>query len=473
MEYEVHGNEPVSPTGQCLNSSVLSMSILGVLEFEIPINESKILSFLQDVFLNISPRFSSIMVDINGEKQWKRVEVKLRDHVHVPIFPSGMSPKSYDDHFQDYISNIILAQYPKDKPLWEVHIIKYPTSSAAGNLIFKLHHALGDGYSFMSALLSCLQRADNPLPLTLPSRRGLQRGGDSGSIFRRVSETSASVFDTLKDFSWNSLFQDDRTPIRSGNYGVEFLPMTVSSITFSLDEIKLIKTKLNVTVNDVISGALFFATRLYMQEKSQKSSTASCTALVLVNTRITHGDYKPIKEIIKPDSEMPWGNRMAFMPVTMPKLTEFSNPLDFVFKAQKLIKRKRSSFAVYINNKMSEIVKKISGYEGASRYMHSRLKNSSFMISNMIGPTEQMALADHPVRGVYFMVLGIPQDLIVTVVSYMGKLRIAFGTQKGLIDPEKFKACMENAFKMILEATDNIPTQAVADPGIFQGRCNI
>ncbi|CAB4273386.1 unnamed protein product [Prunus armeniaca] len=110
-----------------------------------------------------------------------------------------------------------------------------------------------------------------------------------------------------------------------------------------------------------------------------------------------------------------------------------------------------------------------------------------------------MALADHPVRGFYFMVLVIPQeiliissihvitrariiprncilvpynnfhslieimfqllilqDLIVTVVDYMGKLRIAIGTQKGLIDPEKFKACMENAFKMILEATDNI-----------------
>ncbi|VVA28491.1 Hypothetical predicted protein [Prunus dulcis] len=423
MEYEVHGNEPVSPTGQCLNSSVLSMSILGVLEFEIPINESKILSFLQDVFLNISPRFSSIMVDINGEKQWKRVEVKLRDHVHVPIFPSGMSPKSYDDHFHNYISNIILEQYPKDKPLWEVHIIKYPTSSAAGNLILKLHHAL----------------ADNHLPLTIPSRRGSQRGGGSESIFRWVPETFAFVFDTVKDFSWNSLLQDDRTPIRSGNYGVEFLPMTISSMTFSLDEIELIKTKLNTTVNDVITGALFFATRLYMQEESQKSSTASCTALVLVNTRITHGDYKPIKEMIKPDSEMPWGNQIAFMPVTMPKLTEFSNPLDFVFKAQKLIKRKRSSFAVYVNKKTLEIAKKIRGYEGASRYMHSRLKNSSLMISNMIGPVEQMALADHPVRGFYFMVLGIPQDLIVTVVSYMGKLRIAFGTQKGLIDPEKFK----------------------------------
>ncbi|BBG99521.1 O-acyltransferase WSD1-like family protein [Prunus dulcis] len=183
-------------------------------------------------------------VDVNGEKQWKRVEVKLRDH--------------------DYISNIILEQYPKDKPLWEVHIVKYPTSSAAGNLIFKFHHALGDGYSFMSALLSCLQRADNPLPLTFPSRRGSKTGGDSESIFRwDVSETFAFVFDTLKDFSWNSLLQDDRTPIRSGNYGVEFLPMTVSSITFSLDEIKLIKTKLNAPSSSSFSPTDIFISITY------------------------------------------------------------------------------------------------------------------------------------------------------------------------------------------------------------------
>ncbi|CAL9012453.1 unnamed protein product, partial [Prunus brigantina] len=136
----------------------------------------------------------------------------------------------------------------------------------------------------------------------------------------------------------------------------------------------------------------------------------------MVNTRISHGDYiyKPIKEMIKPDSEMPWGNQMAILPVTMPKLTEFSNPLDSVFKAQKLIKRKRSSFAVYINKKMLEIVRKIRGYEGASRYIHSRLKNSSLMISNMIGPAEQMALVDHPVRGFYFMVLAYRRYLVIT-----------------------------------------------------------
>lgn len=44
-----------------------------------------------------------------------------------------------------------------------------------------------------------------------------------------------------------------------------------------------------------------------------------------------------------------------------------------------------------------------------ARYIHGTLKNSSMTISNMIGPMEQLALANHPCRGIYFMVLGSPE----------------------------------------------------------------
>ncbi|GAB4831990.1 hypothetical protein Ancab_006007 [Ancistrocladus abbreviatus] len=54
--------EPVSPTGQYFSSSVLSVSILAILEFDAPIDESyPTIPFLQDAFLPINPRFSSIM----------------------------------------------------------------------------------------------------------------------------------------------------------------------------------------------------------------------------------------------------------------------------------------------------------------------------------------------------------------------------------------------------------------------------
>lgn len=62
--FEEEITEPVSPTGQYLNSSCLCIYILGVLEFEISIDDCQTHSLLQDVFLPINTRFSSIMVII-------------------------------------------------------------------------------------------------------------------------------------------------------------------------------------------------------------------------------------------------------------------------------------------------------------------------------------------------------------------------------------------------------------------------
>lgn len=182
--------------------------------------------------------------------------MQLKDHIKFPAFPPGLSPESYDEYFDDYMSKLALEMLPQDKPLWEVHVIKYPTSNAPGTVVFKLHHALGDGYSLMGALLSCLQRADNPsLPLTFPSRQRsssstMDDRRDKRSMFSYVPVIFSSVVNTIWDVCWgiskSSLIEDDRTPIRSGNEGVEFHPTSITTMTFSLDQIKLIKAKLGV-----------------------------------------------------------------------------------------------------------------------------------------------------------------------------------------------------------------------------------
>jgi hypothetical protein len=46
------------------------------------------------------------------------------------------------------------------------------------------------------------------------------------------------------------------------------------------------------------------------------------------------------------------------------------------------------------------------------------------------------------------------QNLTITIVSYMGNLRVSAGIEKGFLDPRKFKSCVENAFEMTLKAID-------------------
>ncbi|XP_050258618.1 wax ester synthase/diacylglycerol acyltransferase 11-like [Quercus robur] len=335
-------------------------------EVPIEINEARAISLLNDVFLPINTRFSSIMVkDRKGEKQWKRVEVKLEEHVNFPIFPTGLLPTSYDEYLEDYISNIAMEHFSQNKPLWEIHMVKYPTSNAAGTIIFMLHHALGDGYSFMGALLSCLQKADNPsLPLTFPSHQCSEPESGRESVFGRVSQLCSFIFNSVSDFGWSmlksTLVEDDRTPIRSGAEGVEYQPIMVSNMIFSMDCIKHIKAKLGVTVNGVITGIIFLGTRLYMQGISNKSTKSHSTALVLLNTRTMSG-YKSIEEMLKPNSKVPWGNQFAFLHVPMLELKDHKsqNPLDFVLAASKIINKKKSSLGVYLTGRFLEIVKKL------------------------------------------------------------------------------------------------------------------
>lgn len=182
--------------------------------------------------------------------------MKLEEHVKIPIFPQGMSLEYYDKCLKNYTEKIAMENFPHDRPLWEVHLIKYPTSNAAGNIVFKLHHALGDGYSLVGALLSCLQRMDNPsLPLTFPSRESKtnslsNENEKSSSVFGFIPQTFSRVFNTCQDFGFgilkSTVMKDDYSPIRSSEEEIECRQITMNDINISLDRIKQISTRLKV-----------------------------------------------------------------------------------------------------------------------------------------------------------------------------------------------------------------------------------
>lgn len=118
------------------------------------------------------------------------------------------------------------------------------------------------------------------------------------------------------------------------------------------------------TINDVITGMIFLGIRLYMLEIDWESSTAHSTALVLLNTRDIKG-YKSVKEMVDKNGVTLWGNRFAFLHVPIPKLsdTKFANPLEFIWKAHKEIKKKKNSLATPLNAMFLNMVKKLRGPE--------------------------------------------------------------------------------------------------------------
>ncbi|XP_058730389.1 wax ester synthase/diacylglycerol acyltransferase 4-like [Vicia villosa] len=453
--------EPVSPHGQYFNSSVICAYIFAFLEFDIPFDESQVIPLIQDLFLPINPRFSSIMVrDKDGKMRWQKVEVKIQENVKIPKFNEATNASS-TELYDNYVTSILTSKTPQDKPLWEIHVINYPTTNAASTVIFKLHHSLGDGYSLMGALLSCLQRADDPsLPLSFPSRVRLDPKYSKKSLFKKLCFGVNAFFSSISDFGSSiiktRMIEDEKTPIRSGYQGNEFQPVALSNIILSLDQIREVKSKLGVTINDVVCGIIFYGIRLYMEEMNEKTKRANSTAIVMLNTRNIKG-YQSLKEMQKPESKGLWGNKISFLQIPIPKPNKsgISNPLEFVWEARDVIKRKKSSFSVHLIGLLMDLEMKLRGPEVVSKIIYNTIGNSSVFISNMVGPVEKMTLGNHPVNGLYFTQTVGPEDINIAIMSYMKTLRITLKTLKGFIDEQKLKFCMDKAVEVIFkEATE-------------------
>ncbi|KAF6176674.1 hypothetical protein GIB67_034536 [Kingdonia uniflora] len=435
------------------NSFYQFQSDRAIPDLQTPIDESKVVESLKKYLLQVNSHFSSVVV--TDKKGAKKIEFRVEDHVIVPSFAPDLSNEAYADLFKECLSKIAVEKlnekrplweihvykYPtcdaagilalkmhhalgdgfslnEKRPLWEIHVYKYPTCDAAGILALKMHHALGDGFSLMGALFSCLKRADNPsLPLTFPSTAhpSSPRMRGEMKVWKSVSSFVSGFWNTASDFVWgllqSTLLENDRTVIRSGKPGIEQMPMDIKS------DIRQIKSMLGVSVNDVVVGIVFYSIQLYAHAMGERSTNLRRTALVLLNTRMVNG-YRSLDDMLEKDL---WGNHFFFIHLSAPSTNygEKIDPLQYIFKAQKAI----------------------------SKYVHSTLRNSSMCISNIVGPVEKMTLAELPVNNIYFFVTGSPQSLLFTIMSYMGKLTIVATNEKGHINSQLMVSCMEEAFK--------------------------
>jgi hypothetical protein len=56
--------------------------------------------------------------------------------------------------------------------------------------------------------------------------------------------------------------------------------------------------------------------------------------------------------------------------------------------------------------------------QAVAKHIYGTLRNSSVVMSNLIGPVEPMALANHPVKGLYFIMSGAPEVTIIFFFSF-------------------------------------------------------
>lgn len=487
-EYDQEGEgQAVNPMSQSLYVSPMSMCINSVIEFEEPITEiSRAWKYMADALLPRNPLFSCIMKkDDRGVLRWQRTTVNIDDHIYIPEFPPAQ--ESYDACVNDYISKLAPMPLDQSRPLWELHLLNYKTSKAGATLVIKTHHSLGDGISIMSTFFAIVRRVDNPdLPPTFPSinrsirSSTLSKQSSVANFFHIIWYFMLLIWYTMVDVISYSLrmtgwIDDSRLPIR-GPPGIEHMPPALSSATFLLEDIRQIKNSVGGTVNDVITAVIFYGMQRYLQirlsavaEQNLQDSNekryeplkdsvmkqmkkSRVTALCLLNTRLLAG-IQSIDEMLKPNTEAPWGNHIAFIPVRVPIMGKVENPLELVRTTKRIMDRYKMSLGVFINDRIMTCLASLKGPQATSKSLYNTIANTTMMISNMIGPMEKIALDGNAIKNFSFFISGAPVSLYVGILSYMGTIKINAMGPKAYTDANMLSKCFTEAFEEIQDAS--------------------
>ncbi|KAL3835113.1 hypothetical protein ACJIZ3_009849 [Penstemon smallii] len=503
------GEEPASPTARLMHAPSFNLHILAFLGFTTPIDVNVFKNGFQQTLLK-HPRFSSVLV-VDGKNcnkmSWKRINADINNHVLIPSLDPNID-LSPDKFVEDYASRLSTIPMDLTKPLWELHILNLQTSDANSTAIFKFHHSMGDGVSLISILLACSKQTLDPQSFpTIPFKKQkfinahdhlLTRSSYIKNLLFFVWLKIVIIFNTLIHatcFIATILFlKDTQTPIK-GSMKVEHSPKRFVHRIVSLDDIKLVKTAMNVSINDVVLGVTQAGISQYLNGRYEKVEREKGSvgiakksnkylprnlflrAAIFVNLRPT-APIQDLGELMEKEynnssNEIMWGwgniLGMVLLPLTAINLQD--DPLTYVRKSKATMDQKKRSLEAKLVNVVIKMIVKLLGIKGAAALTRAVLGKITVIFSNVVGPREEITLNGHPLcylaptgYGV-----GIPQALVIHYQSYANKLIISIAVDENVIpDPHQFCDVLEDSLKNIKDAVIKSGLALHVDAGLSQ-----
>ncbi|KAG6752692.1 hypothetical protein POTOM_042728 [Populus tomentosa] len=433
-----------------------------------------------DLCVDISSSFNVKLKVIDDNKcgsksKWESTKVNVEDHVTVPNLDPNMD--SPDQFVEDYVSNLSTIPLDLSKPLWEMHILNVKTSDAEAIAVFRIHHSLGDGASLISLLLACTRKTSDPD--ALPSIPAQQRAGSHFSggfqgLFFAMWTALRMIWNTLVDlglFVATMLFlEDTKTPLK-GASGVELKPKRFVHRTVSLDDIKLVKNAMNMTINDAIMGVTQAGLSRYLNRKYGDQSeiedgengkknnipkSIRLRASVLVNLRPTPG-IQTLADLMVDESNNPkwgWGNRIGYiiLPLTVGLQDD---PLEHLRRAKAMIDRKKLSLEATFSFHSAILLIKLFGAKASAAIARRVISNTTLAFSNVVGPLEEISFYGHPVAYIAPSVYGSPHALTIHFQSYSKKMTIVLAVDPDEIpDPHKLCDDLEKSLEIIKDSVE-------------------
>ncbi|KAG7627848.1 putative transferase [Arabidopsis thaliana] len=471
--------QPLSPAARLFHAPEFNCYIISVVGLKNKIEPDMIIEGIKQTLMR-HPRFSSKLVNNcnnnRQEQKWVRTNVVVEDHVIIPkIQTQHIENANADVFLESYVSDLTTIPLDTSKPLWEVHLLDLKTSDAENVAVLRIHHSLGDGMSMMSLVLACTRKTSNPNELpSLPYQNRPSSGSSSLKTSSRcysrffwlvmvLWSAALLVLNTVSDaleFIATALFlKDTETPIKGDFKLSKGKRMCMVHRTVSLDDIKLIKNAMKMTVNDVVLGvsqaglSQYLKRRYGEQEESKRNSSnipkgIRLRAALLVNLRPTTG-IQDLADMMTKGSKCRWGNWIGYIIFPF-SIALCDDPLKHLRRAKSTIDRKKNSLEAVLTFVVGKILLNTLGVQRAANVLNRALSNTTMSFSNLVGPVEEISFYGHTVTYIAPSVYGHPHALTMHFQSYMNKLTISLTVDPTVIsDPHKLCDDWEESLRSI------------------------
>ncbi len=368
-----------------------------------------------------------------AKTRWRDVhDFDLAEHVREVRLPAPGDAAA----LQEYVGRFLAEPLPRDRPLWEIHLVEGLDEGSA--IYVRLHHALADGIALTQVLLSLTDPTADADPDAADG--GGSRHHGVGDLIEAARRAAPEVSKLLRPARLRTGIS---AAIRSGLSGIGVLrkllvtrnpesalagaagahKLAVWSDPIDLQLIKEIAKDSEATVNDVLVSALAGSLERYQSERRGRS--VEIPTMIPVNLRPMH---LPLPREL--------GNRFALVLLLLPSgLTSPAARLAETKRRMDKIKRSPEpviTFALIqgiglLGRRLSRIL--VTFFSG----------KASGVTTNVPGPREHRYLAGTRITSLLGWVPGSgDQTLGTCIFTYAGTVRVGFKTDSSVIpDPER------------------------------------
>lgn len=370
-----------------------------------------------------------------GLPRWRETPTfRLSDHIREVVVP----PPGDETALQEYVGQFLSTPLPRNRPLWEMHLVE---GLAEGTAIYvRLHHALADGIALTEVLLSLTDPDPDTDVAGEPHDSGVRKGAaELGDAVRTIRRDARDILWQVRPAVVVSLLRlvgksggiarkllMTRNPDTAVAGQVGAVKKVVWSDAIPFQQVRELARATGTTVNDVLVSALAGSLERYQLEHDGRA--VDIPTMIPVNLR-PPGEPLPLA----------LGNRFALVLLLLP--SGFETPLDRLAETKRRMDQIKGSPEAVITFGLIHAIG-LTGRRLSRKLVRFFAGKASGVTTNVPGPREHRYLAGTRINGLLGWVPGSGNQTLGTCIfTYAGTVRVGFKADAIAIpDPERILA---------------------------------